>query len=26
VEECVGFVRELLAMALPARREPRETP
>jgi creatinine amidohydrolase len=26
VEECIGFVRELLAMALPARREPRETP
>jgi creatinine amidohydrolase len=26
VEECVGFVRELLAMPLPARREPRETP
>jgi creatinine amidohydrolase len=26
VEECVGFVRELLAMPLPARREPREKP
>jgi creatinine amidohydrolase len=26
VEECVGFVRELLAMPLPSRREPAETP
>jgi creatinine amidohydrolase len=25
VEECVGFVRELLAWPLPGRREPRET-
>jgi len=26
VEECVGFVRELLSWPLPERLEPRETP